>query len=102
MKHLYEAASGMPENLEDYIIVDEQSHSVTFQIQDGPIKEVGVNGCQAVDMLEFTGRLFKSLNEAFPCEENEQTLFHILEAVRYQDERTADREKRGVEGKSEA
>ena len=50
---------------------------VTFVIQSAPIKEVGVNGCQAVDMLEYTKNLFKSLNDVFFCEENVQTIIAI-------------------------
>lgn len=75
---------------------------VIFQIQSDPIGEVGVNGCQAVDMLKYVGHLFESLNEAFPCEENEKTIEHIIYAINQQKIRTADREKRKVEGKNEA
>lgn len=75
---------------------------VSFQIQSDPIGEVGVNGCQATDMLEYVKCLFESLNEAFPCDENSLTLGHIESALEYQAKRTADRESRKVEGKNEA
>lgn len=71
---------------------------VKFKIQSDPIGEVGVNGCQAVDMLEYIGHLFSSLNSTFPCEENEETIKCINEALVHQEQRTADREVRKVEG----
>ena len=69
-----------------------------FTIQDGPIKEVGVNGIQATDLLFFCKELFKSLNKDFPCRENALTITKIEEAIHWQDARTKDRENRGVEG----
>lgn len=65
---------------------------VKFTIQSDPIKEVGVNGCQAVDMLEYVKCLFQSLNEAHPCRENSLTITHIEEAIHWQEARTKDRE----------
>jgi hypothetical protein len=73
---------------------------VKFTIQSDPIGEVGVNGCQALDMLEYTKCLFESLNEAFPCRENALTITKIEEAIHWQHARTLDRERRKVEGKN--
>jgi hypothetical protein len=75
---------------------------VCFAIQSDPISEVGVNGVQASDMLEYVKCLFESLNEAFPCKENENTIGMIEEAIYWQEARTKNRVKRGVEGKNEA
>ncbi len=75
---------------------------VSFWIQSDPISEVGVNGVQAVDILEYVKCLFESLNEAFPCRENALTITKIEEAIHWQTARTANRIKRGVEGKNEA
>ena len=74
---------------------------VSFTVQSDPIGEVGVNGCQAVDMLEYVGHLFSSLNDAFPCPENHETLNAIQTALDAQAQRTANRIARGVEGKNE-
>lgn len=71
---------------------------VSFAIQSDPVKEVGINGVQAVDMLEYVKNLFVSLNEAFPCRENALTITKIEEALHWQEARTKDRQKRGVEG----
>ena len=75
---------------------------VKFEIQSDPIKEVGINGCQAVDILEYTKFLFQSLNEAFPCRENALTITKIEEAIHWQYARTRDRISRGVEGENKA
>jgi len=73
---------------------------IKFTIQSDPISEVGVNGCQALDMLKYVKCLFESLNKAFPCRENSLTITKIEEAIHWQDARTKDRQNRGVEGKN--
>lgn len=102
MKHLVEAHDKFSGTDLDYIEVNTADHSVKFTIQDGPIKEVGLNGVQAVDMLKYVKELFASLNDAYPCRENALTITKLEEAIHWQDARTKDRESRNVEGKSEA
>lgn len=75
---------------------------VKFAIQSDPIGEVGVNGIQAADMLEYVKCLFESLNEVFPCRENSLTITKIEEAIHWQHARTRNRTKRGVEGQMKA
>lgn len=86
-------------NLED---VKGVAPIVSFTIQSDPVSEVGVNGCQALDMLKYTKCLFESLNEAFPCRENALTITKIEEAIHWQDARTKDRQRRSVEGQNKA
>lgn len=86
------------ENVED---VKGVAPIVKFTIQSDPIGEVGVNGCQALDMLEYVKCLFESLNEAFPCRENALTITKIEEAIHWQEARTRDRVMRNVEGRNE-
>jgi hypothetical protein len=73
---------------------------VKFTIQSDPISEVGVNGLQAVDMLEYVKCLFQSLDEAFPCRENKSTILSIEAAICAQELRTANRIARKVEGQN--
>jgi hypothetical protein len=87
------------ENIED---IKGIAPIVSFTIQSDPIGEVGVNGCQAIDMLEYVKCLFESLNEAFPCRENALTITKIEEAIHWQEARTKDRLKRNVEGQNKA
>jgi hypothetical protein len=75
---------------------------VKFTIQSDPIGEVGINGVQALDMLEYTKCLFQSLNDAFTCRENALTITKIEEAIHWQEARTKDRLRRAVEGSNKA
>lgn len=75
---------------------------ISFIVQSDPIKQVGVNGIQAVDMLRYVKCLFQSLNDAFPCHENALTITKIEEAIHWQEARTKDRILRSVEGENKA
>jgi hypothetical protein len=75
--------------------------TVCFTVQSDPVSQVGVNGVQALDMLHYVKCLFQSLNDKFPCKENELTIARIEEAIMFQNARTVDRMKRKVEGKNE-
>lgn len=72
---------------------------INIKWQDGPIKEVGgENGCQVEDVIEVCIKRISYLNSQFPCKENLWTLSSFQTALGYLNQRTADREKRGVEG----
>lgn len=75
-------------------------NSLSFNIQNGPIKENGVNGCQVTDILKVCLHIYKGLNEKFPCKENAITITKLQEAIMWQEERTKDRITRNVEGTS--
>ncbi len=105
MRHVVKAWQKMKHSDMKYfieIINDKETSKlspiVRFTIQSDPISEVGVNGCQASDLLEYTKCLFESLNEAFPCKENEETITYLEKAMIQQVNRTKDRKKRKVEG----
>ncbi len=110
-RHVVKAWEKMPlnENRNKFFIEIENGEDVKgvapivkFTIQSDPIGEVGVNGCQAIDMLEYTKCLFQSLNDAFPCRENALTITKIEEAIHWQEARTKDRLNRQVEGQNKA
>lgn len=73
-----------------------------FTLQSDPVGDVGVNGCQVTDIIDFARQMLISLNDSFPCEENKDSIKCLSDALYHQDERTADRTERGVEGKHEA
>ena len=107
MRHIEDAKKMMTEEhkANKFIKVDSKKGTVTFKIQSPPAedkKDNKVDGCQAQDMLKYIGFLFGSLNNAFPCAENEKTLQHIKFADDWQNIRTENREKRGVEGENKA
>ena len=84
-----------------FIYVRHDKNSVSFTIQNGPIKEAGVNGCQVVDMIAVAKHIIEQLNAKYPCRENAVTITKLDEALMWQEKRTKDREKRGVEGTSQ-
>ncbi len=105
MKHLNKAHEALNlsgyENREfgsrsEFMIVD--GNSLSIKIQDGPIKESGVNGIQITDVLGYCLEVYKSFNSEFPCRENSLTITKIEEALHWQEARTRDRVKRDVEG----
>lgn len=85
----------------DFVRVNHNINSIVFFLQNGPIKEVGVNGCQVDTIIEAARLIIEGLNEKFPCEENKRAVDSLDGALEFLAIRTADREKRGVEGKNE-
>ena len=84
----------------NFIYVRHDKNSLSFTLQDGPIKEVGKNGCQVVDVIAAAKHILEELNKKFPCRENSMTITKLDEALMWQDKRTKDRLQRGVEGLS--
>lgn len=71
---------------------------VSFPMQSAPIGDVGLNGLQATDILEWLIGLYKALDASFPCEENKLTISHLEEAHFAQACRTMRRQKAKIEG----
>lgn len=84
-----------------FIYVRNDVNSLSFTLQNGPIKEVGVNGCQVEDVIAVTKHIIEQLNQKFPCRENSMVITKLDEAILWSKKRTADRQARNVEGKSE-
>lgn len=81
-----------------YVSVDHDANAITFKIQNGPIKEVGENGCQVDELIYIARCIISGLNTRYPCRENSCAITKIDEALHWLRARTADREARGVEG----
>jgi hypothetical protein len=84
------------------IYIDHDVNMLSFRIQDGPVKENGVNGCQVDTLIHAARHIVGKLNENFPCEENRSCLKGLDKAIGALEARTANREKRGVEGTSQS
>jgi len=70
-----------------------------INMQEGPIKENGVNGCHNEDLLAIVlTRLEAFQNSDFKCRENAIAITKIEESLMWLRKRTVDRELRGVEG----
>lgn len=69
--------------------------------QDGPVKEVGVNGCHHEDLIAIMiDRLQHFQRGKYACRENDIALTKLEEALHWLGHRTAARAARGVEGTS--
>lgn len=71
----------------------------TVLFQNGPIREVGVNGVTHEALLEILIDRMRSFQAgAYKCRENEMALKALEEARMWLDHRTQKRTERGVEG----
>jgi hypothetical protein len=69
--------------------------------QKGPVFENGVNGCHQEDLLEIVIHRLESFQAGnFACRENALALTKCQEALHWLNHRTAQRVKRGVEGRT--
>ncbi len=84
------------------VLVHHDSNQIAFQIQNGPVKEAGVNGCQVDTIIEAAKLIVEGLNKKFPCRENSMVITKLDEALMWSAKRKADREARGVEGTAQS
>lgn len=85
-----------------FIYVRNDKNSLSFTIQNGPVKEHGVNGCQVDTVIEAAKAMLEGLNKNFPCRENASAITKLDEALMWLNKRKVEREKRGVEGFNKA
>ena len=82
-----------------FVKVDPEKSTIEFKIQDGPIKEVGVNGTQIDEICKAYLEILKIFNDGdFRCRENSIAITKIEEALHWQKARTKNRQERKVEG----
>ena len=86
----------------NFIYVRNDVNSLAFTIQNGPVKENGVNGCQVDTVIHAAAHIIRELNKNFPCAENEEALRCLAGAIDALESRKKNREKRGVEGLNKA
>lgn len=84
----------------NFIYVRHDVNSLSFTLQNGPIKEVGKNGCQVEDIIAVSKHILFELNQKFPCRENAMALTKLDECLFWMRERTRNRIERNVEGVS--
>lgn len=73
---------------------------IALHFQEGPVAEVGVNGCQNEDVLEILLHRMGELQKAFSCRENALAITKMEEALMWLNRRTELRQKQGVEGRN--
>lgn len=85
-----------------FIYLRRDVNSLSFTLQKGPVKEVGVNGCQVDSIIEAAKVILESFNKDVPSRETSLAITKLEEALSWLDVRTRNREKRGVEGTIQA
>ncbi len=85
----------------NFIYVRHDVNSISFTIQNGPIKEHGVNGCQVDTLIETAMVIIEGLNKNFPCAENDIAVEFLDSALHSLALRKKRREARNVEGTSQ-
>ena len=86
------------------IYIDHEVNMISFRIQNGPIKENGgkPNGCQVDTLIHAAKEIIDELNKEYPSPYNDTAIKHLILALSQLEQRTKDREARGVEGTSNA
>jgi hypothetical protein len=81
-----------------FIQTDPEMNTISFVVQEGPVRENGVNGCQIDDIIWAAATIIRNFNSRFPCRENSCAITHLDEAMMWLEKRTKDRTERKVEG----
>ena len=85
-----------------YTLDNEHGLVQELKFQDGTVLESGFNGIQVDDLITLAITIMERLNSGdYRCRENSCAITKLEEAAMWLNKRTADRVKRGVEGKSE-
>ncbi len=80
---------------------NERGYTATIHFQNGPILEHGVNGVTNESLLAVVADRLRGFQSGrFACRENGEALTHIEEAIHWLQQRTIQRQRRGVEGLS--
>lgn len=74
---------------------------IAFQLQNGPTKTAGINGCQLTTVIEAVKLILIGLNKEVPCNENQRALQGLDDAICWLDDRKKARELRSVLGTME-
>jgi len=77
------------------IHITERMNTISFRIQNGPIKEAGVNGCDIATLIDAARVLIEKHNEKHPHMYNISSMHYLDQAIRYQELRTQEREALG-------
>lgn len=83
-----------------FVYVRNDVNSLSFTIQNGPVKENGVNGCQVDTVIEAAREILQGLNKNFPCRENSMAITKLDESLMWLNKRKQDRINRNVEGEN--
>ena len=79
----------------------ERRQYIDIKFQEGPIQEVGVNGCHIEDIIDLLVDRLREFNDGpLKCRENSLAITHLEEAGNWLIKRRMNRIEQGVEGYS--
>lgn len=83
-----------------YYVISHPANGVYAEVlfQNGPVKEVGVNGLTNEALLKLVLHRLRILNTNVYCRENSLAISNIEKGLIWLEQRTLDRVKRNVEG----
>lgn len=99
-EHDFEGYENYKRALGRNVIINHKTNTISFSLQNGPIKEVGVTGCQVDTLIEAAKLIIEGLNKNHPCIENATAILKLEAALDALNARKKNREARGVEGLS--
>lgn len=62
------------------IHITDKVNMISFRVQDGPIKEKGVNGCQVDTLVKTAEQIIEALDEKSPSQWNSRAIGHLRDA----------------------
>ena len=84
-----------------FIYLRHDKNSISFTLQNGPVEENGVNGCQVDEIIRAALLIIQGLDHKYPCQENKLAMAELFQTLYWLEKRREDREQREVEGRSE-
>ncbi len=81
-----------------FIFARRDKNSLSFTFQSGPIKEIGVDGCQVDVLAHALKHIITEFNKKYYSDYNLEALRGLDITIQALDDRTKSRKARGVEG----
>jgi hypothetical protein len=85
----------------NFVYIRHDVNSISFTLQNGPIKVKGVNGCQIETIIEAAALILKGLAKDFPSREKAFAIASLYEALYWLVVEKRDSGRPGVEGFNE-
>jgi hypothetical protein len=85
-----------------HIHLRRDKNSISFTLQNGPVKEVGQNGCQVDALIDAARWILVGFQKQVPCRETAIAITKLEEAMLWLMARRLERESRKVEGTSQS
>ena len=78
--------------------IDELNNMISLKVQNGPIKEVGVNGCQIDCFAHVLAAILMGFDPSLQSKENADAATYLNKAIDSLEARTKRRTEEGIEG----